>query len=403
MLARPLRRISLAVFLTLAVTVSVLTTAGASPAPAKTLTLAVTVPRLSLGASGGSETIVVGVVGSTSCRLSIVSHPSLKVKTGKLSTPCATGHYRVAVHISANQTSVRRVVRFRVEAISGHRRVTRVISIVVAAKRKSSAPAPTSTTTTTTVPASVLTVSASPSTPSTCAIAIDQHLCPNWAGYQWDAPSGTTMSMVSGAWAVPTLNCSALPTSIVYDFIGIGGVSASAAPSSPYFQSGTIEECQGGQQTSFSFWTDDALGGVPQVGMAVAAGDLITDEQIPQLGVWGYTLTDYPATTGVDRYVVGGPGPLDGSPTTAEWVAEDPGGTTPQTLADYGSTTFGLLETCDSGQSDCALVPATADQLTPMQAYSPSGALEVTPSSVSTGVKIGAFGPGDAFTDTYNG
>jgi hypothetical protein len=210
------------------------------------------------------------------------------------------------------------------------------------------------------------------------------------------------MSMVSGAWYVPTLNCTARPTSIVYDFIGIGGVSAAFAPSSPYFQSGTIAECQGGQQTSFSFWTDDALGGVPQVGMTVAPGDLITDEQIPQLGIWGYTLIDYPATTGVDRYVDGGPGPLSGTPTTAEWVAEDPGGTTLQTLADYGTTTFGLLETCDSGQSDCALVPVTASQLIPMQSYTPSGTLEVAPSVVSTGTKLGAFGPGDAFTLTYN-
>jgi hypothetical protein len=247
-----------------------------------------------------------------------------------------------------------------------------------------------------------VTASASPSTPSTCVSAIGSHLCPNWAGYLWAAPSGTTMSMVSGAWYVPTLDCTSRPTSIVYDFIGIGGVSAASAPSSPYFQSGTIAECQDGQQTSSSFWTDDSLGGVPQVGMTVAPGDLITDEQIPQLGIWGYTLIDYPATSGVDRYVSGGPGPLNGAPTTAEWIAEDPGGTSLQTLADYGTTTFGLLETCDSGQSDCALVPVSASQLTAMQSYTPAGTVQVAPSSVSTGAKLGAFGPGDEFTLTYN-
>jgi hypothetical protein len=136
--------------------------------------------------------------------------------------------------------------------------------------------------------------------------------------------------------------------------------------------------------------------------MTVAPGDLITDEQIPQLGIWGYTLIDYPATSGVDRYVDGGPGPLNGAPTTAEWVAEDPGATSLQTLADYGTTTFGLLETCDSGQSDCALVPVSASQLTAMQSYTPAGTVQVVPSSVSTGAKLGAFGPGDEFTLTYN-
>jgi hypothetical protein len=199
------------------------------------------------------------------------------------------------------------------------------------------------------------------------------------------------------------LNCTSRPNSIVYDFIGIGGVTASSEPSSPYFQSGTVSECTAGQQRSFSFWTDDALNGVPQPGITVSPNDLITDTQEPQLGHWGFTITDYPAVSGSDVYTSGGPGPLSGAPTTAEWVAEDPGGTSLQTLADYGTTTFSSLETCDAAQSDCSLVPVAVSQLTPMQSYSQWGSLEVNPTSVSTGVKVGAFGPGDAFSVSYSG
>ena len=157
----------------------------------------------------------------------------------------------------------------------------------------------------------------------------------NWSGYILTGSNGGYQA-VSAQWTVPTLNCSAVPSGVMSVWVGVNGA---AGASSGLFQDGSSSECDGGQEFSFAWWTDQDQGFEAQLLFGVQAGDVIFAEVAQNNSAeWVYTVTDL--TSGMTRSSVE---PYNGGGTSAEWIVEDPTNGSTQALfplADFAPVTI---------------------------------------------------------------
>lgn len=230
----------------------------------------------------------------------------------------------------------------------------------------------------------------------------------NWSGYV--LPSAAPVTLVSGEWTVPTLDCADTPDGQTGTWVGIGG---DGEDSGALLQTGVNEECTDGVQENLGFWEiypatpnhSESFSDFP-----VNAGDTmigtvgyVNDQWVTVIedvnsglsgvftagGIWAVI------TTSTDTLVGGAQGNASGyaysGGYTAEWIQEDVMNVSTGSLfsfPDYGSVTFSELKLLPSGSS----LPDSDGQ-------------EVTSNGALNGVPISVPGPydGSSFTLTYVG
>jgi hypothetical protein len=142
----------------------------------------------------------------------------------------------------------------------------------------------------------------------------------NWSGYADDNTSGNTYSSVTGKWKEPTITCPAKEDQIAVFWVGIDGFSSGTVE-----QAGTLAQCFQGAVHYYSWWEMFPANAIQVVGTTVAPGDSIAASVVKTGTSYALKVTDSThtansfsttqtcaATTCVD--------------TSAEWIAEAPGG-----------------------------------------------------------------------------
>jgi hypothetical protein len=174
----------------------------------------------------------------------------------------------------------------------------------------------------------------------------------NWSGYE--ASGGGPYTSVSAEWRVPTIRCALeVRYAATADWVGVGGDTAP--------QSGTESMCFGGQ-VSFAWWTNDAHDLQLLRQLPVNPGDLIysRDWQLAP-GLWQYVVADL--STG-QRITSPHGVPWNGSDTTAEWIAENPGPNPgPRDLANFGTETFQFVNFSTASAAPTTLQPFDIETL----------------------------------------
>ncbi len=234
---------------------------------------------------------------------------------------------------------------------------------------------------------------------------------PNWSGYVLPSDSAV-FTDVSAQWTVPTLNCADTPNAVSFTWVGIGGYGwSTGGTSGTLLQTGTNDGCVNGVQQDYGWFEEYPSDPNYSQGFAnfpVSPGDTM-EAYVFQTsgGSWETLLNNL--TTGLSAIMVTGEGwgvsptpasgPIaftyQGTTTdlsysggyTAEWVTEDPTGSSGSysPFANYGTVTFTNLETnLPSGW----LLP-NSDGVEMVQ----NGAVLSVPSTVS----------GGGFTVTYMG
>ena len=229
----------------------------------------------------------------------------------------------------------------------------------------------------------------------------------NWSGYV--LPTSAPVTLASGEWTVPTLNCASTPNGSTGTWVGIGDGGNSGA----LLQTGVNEVCVDGAQENFGFWEiypatpnhSESYSDFP-----VNAGDTMIGSVAYVNGEWATVIEDL--DTGLSGYFVAGNawevvttssgavvGSVQGTATgyaysggySAEWIQEDVTNANSGSLysfPDYGSVTFTELKVLPSGYS-----------------LSSNDGVEVTSNGAFSGVAISVPGPydGSSFTVTYTG
>jgi hypothetical protein len=230
---------------------------------------------------------------------------------------------------------------------------------------------------------------------------------PNWSGYV--VPSAALVTEASGAWTVPTLNCSDTPNGGAAIWVGIGGYGwPEGGSSGVLLQTGVTTDCVDGVAQYhgwFEEYPSDPNAAEDFDGFPVSAGDSIEASVFRGSGgAWETKVDDL--TTGLSGIMVTGEGwgvAADGASSfskqgstaglrygggyTAEWIVEDysnadEGAMVP--LADFGSVTFTDLRTS---------LPSWALSPSEGEAIAQGGAVLSTPSAPS----------GEGFSVSYTG
>jgi len=196
---------------------------------------------------------------------------------------------------------------------------------------------------------------------------------PNWSGYV--VPSSAIFTDVSGAWAVPTLDCSTTPNGGASIWVGIGGYGwPTGGISGLLLQTGVTTDCVDGVQQDrgwFELYPSSPNTEKDFLGFPVSPGDSIQASVFQGgSGAWETRVDDL--TTGLSGVMVTGEGwgvsadagngsfSLQGSTAglsysggySAEWIVETytlNGSIVP--LADYGTVNFSDLKTSASSWS----------------------------------------------------
>ena len=232
----------------------------------------------------------------------------------------------------------------------------------------------------------------------------------NWSGYV--LPTSTIMTIASGQWTVPTLNCADTPNSNSSTWVGTGGETwTSGGWSGSLLQTGIEDDCVNGVQQDSGWWeivpaspnneqtfTNFSVGPGDSIFAEVyqtASGQWVTVVQDLTTGLQGVMETgnSWDVTTIANNTLVGGvQGDASGMSYsggyTAEWIQEDTMNMTAGSLfplANYGTVTFTNLETNLSSWS----LPN-------------SDAWEITNSS-NVPVSVPSTVSNDGFTVTYTG
>jgi hypothetical protein len=193
---------------------------------------------------------------------------------------------------------------------------------------------------------------------------------PNWSGYVVSS-SSTPITQVSGAWTLPTLDCSVTPNAGASTWVGIGGSTLpNGSSSGVLLQTGVSTDCVGGVQENHGWWEEvpsDPNHEVGFAGFAISTGDSIQASVYEGSdGTWETKVDDL--TTGLSGVMAIGEGwgvstdagdgtfPIQGRmPSlsyaggyTADWIVEDyaeGNGSAMVPLADYGTVGFTNLTT----------------------------------------------------------
>lgn len=328
------------------------------------LSVTVSTPQgLPLPALGARVVVTVRVRNATACtflRQRIAFSSLYPLKT----VGCASGRASVIVPPIANayEAPVRLTYAVRARG-AGAQWVQRGVTVAQAAGVRK--PPPTTTTpppTTTTPPPPTTTPPIVP--PSAPTITQTS----NWSGYV--IPSSTALvTAVSGAWTVPTLDCSVTPNGGAAIWVGIGGWNwPTGGNSGALLQTGVTSDCVGGVQQNRG-WVEEYPSNpnraVNFLGFPVSPGDSIQASVFQGGGGAWETRVDN-LTTGLSGVMVTGSGwgvmadagdgtfLKQGSTAglsysggyTAEWIVEaytQDDAVVP--LADYGTVTFTDLRT----------------------------------------------------------
>jgi Peptidase A4 family len=231
-----------------------------------------------------------------------------------------------------------------------------------------------------------------------------------WSRYV--VPSSTLLTHVSGAWIVPTLNCSDTPNAGASTWVGIGGYGwPTGGTSGALLQTGIADQCVNGAQTDFAWF--ELYPSVPNGSKSyrsfpVSPGDSIAAAVFQATsGAWETKVDDL--TTGLSGIMVTGAGwgvapdansaqpfPEQGTTSgltytggyTAEWIVEDfavGSASSLVPLANYGTVTFSSLQTSLTSWS---LTPGEA------VAIAQNGAMFSTPSApTADGFSVSYTGP----------
>lgn len=160
---------------------------------------------------------------------------------------------------------------------------------------------------------------------------------PNWAGYV--LPTSSRVTMISGTWTVPKLDCRVTPNARATTWVGVGGYGRAATW--PFPQAGVDTDCENGHQVNDS-WCSHGTFESPNISI----GDDITAWLQYRGGEWNCSVADW--TTGSTQVA-----PLiyrySGITATAEWITENPTLTNGhkselKTLADFHLVTFRMMK-----------------------------------------------------------
>jgi hypothetical protein len=394
---RPSRRAVLALMAAAGCGVGV---SGVAAASVTTRRIGLEVPRRQLPAAGGSETLREAAPRSLRCLLR-VDGPRGTLLSRR--SRCAHGTLRVALHVPANTsaTAVSYTVRaYAWFATGGQASAESRLTVLprsapqavpsASSPGTSTAPAsppatstvatnPPTTTQPATAPTSTVAVATAPpaTVPATTAPAAT--VAPtsattttvpvpptsfeesdNWSGYI--LPSDSLVTSVSGAWTVPTLDCSDTANASVSSWVGVGGAEAS---DTDLLQTGVEDDCVNGVQQNDAGWWEE-YPEYYQVNFAqfpIAAGDSMEGSVYEDAtGRWVTRVDDL--TTGLSGWMVSGEGfgvgpdssttfQAQGDPRvsfpgghSADWIVEDQTGSVSGNLlpfANYGHVTFSEL------------------------------------------------------------
>lgn len=171
-----------------------------------------------------------------------------------------------------------------------------------------------------------------------------RHADQTWGGY---ADTGATFTSISGAWTVPSLNCTTTSNSSVSPWIGIDGWSSSTVE-----QIGFDQDCQNGEAGYYP-WVEMYPANSIYFTETVEPGDHIT----ASVSVSGtkFTLTEQDTTQGWTKtYHKTGNDQL----SSAEAIVEDLGNGV-QPVADFGAVTFTGLTVDGTAFADAGTVNST--------------------------------------------
>ncbi len=160
---------------------------------------------------------------------------------------------------------------------------------------------------------------------------------PNWAGYA--VRTSINVSMVSGTWAIPTLNCVLTPNGRATTWVGVGGFGADAIW--PFPQTGIDTICEQGKQITDSWCSHGTF-----KFFNASARDVVTAQLRRRQQSWicdVRNLTTGKTETAKLSYH------YRGISDTAEWIVENPTLASRHTsrlgtLADFRHVTFFNLE-----------------------------------------------------------
>lgn len=156
----------------------------------------------------------------------------------------------------------------------------------------------------------------------------------NWSGY---IATGKTFKSVSGSYSVPSVNCSASPSTFSYHWVGLDGAS-----------NGTVEQdgigsfCNGSTPYYFAWaWMYPSPGEITQI--SVSPGDAITSSVSYASGVYTLKLTDQTTGTG---FSVTSKGTYSNS--SAEAITEGYPTTGYNGTADFGAEHYDTVTVTDT-------------------------------------------------------
>ena len=148
----------------------------------------------------------------------------------------------------------------------------------------------------------------------------------NWSGYADDNSTGKTYASVTGKWKEPTVtNCSTTgPPKAVIFWVGLDGFAGPTVE-----QGGTGAICgHGTPLTHFTWWQMAPNGFLQIVGTTVKPGDSISASVVRTGTSYKISVTD--STTAGNSFSTTQPcGGATCTNTSAEWIAEAPGGPPP--------------------------------------------------------------------------
>jgi hypothetical protein len=141
----------------------------------------------------------------------------------------------------------------------------------------------------------------------------------NWSGYADDNTSGKTYSTVTGSWTEPAITCTNEDQIAVF-WVGIDGFTSSTVE-----QDGTLAQCFEGTAFYYTWWEMYPTNNIQVVGTTVAPGDKIAGSVVKSGTSYTLKVTDstHTANSFTTKQTCAAATCVD---TSAEWIAEAPGG-----------------------------------------------------------------------------
>jgi hypothetical protein len=214
----------------------------------------------------------------------------------------------------------------------------------------------------------------------------------NWSGYAVTAAPGTVTD-VKASWIVPAI-VGPCPAGNQYSsfWVGIDGYNSNTVE-----QIGTDSDCQNGVPVYYAWYEFYPHASFNINSVTVSPGDNIVAESTYSAASRSFIVTITNLTTNLSFTTSSKVGSAKRS--SAEWIAEAPssGGVLP--LADFGTVSFGSVNTGDTGTCDATIAGATGEigsfgaNVQQITMVTNTGAVKAQPSSLTA--------DGTSFSDTW--